>query len=200
MTNQNYLLWQYVELEPEQHPARASINPRYIIDLNHTDLPKEEPEEFGVKTASIWYATHDAENGFQTPLARVERETTFDPVTRLPNPIVKSLSYVYEDGTWSEPQSWTEPIKKPKKFLKTMRSRAIDELEDLAAQFDFRPRILEIYEEFQSEVALFVEAGSPKFRDAIVAAEHEWLDITNPATGNKPREVIILYASIGLQT
>ena len=194
----DYLVWQHVELEPDQYPERLSISPRYLIDLNHTGLPKDELEQFGLKTATIWYAAHDQENGFQTPLARVDRETTFDPLTRLPNPIVKSLSFKFDGEGWSEPETWIEPIKKPKKFLKTMRSRAIDELEDLAARFELRPMILELYEQYQSEVALFIEAGSPKFREAISASTESWLDKITPATGNKPRDVIVQYASIGL--
>ncbi len=194
----NYLVWQHIELPPEKQPLSEDLNPRHEINLNHTGLPKEETEQFGLKIATTWYAEYDEAKGYQTPLAKVDRKITFQIGTGLPNSILKSLSFKYTDGTWSDPETWREPIRKPKKFLKTMRDRAIDELEDLASQFGLRVKILELYEQYQAEIALFINAGSPKFRDAIAASSESWLDEINPITGNTPREVITSYASIGL--
>lgn len=196
--SKNYLVWQHIELPPEQQPLSEDINPRHEINLNHTGLPKEETEQFGLKIATTWYAEYDEANGYQTPLAKVDRQITFEIGTGLPNSILKSLSFKFTDGTWSDPETWREPIRKPKKFLKVMRGRAIDELEDLASKFELRERILDLYEQYQAEIALFIDAGSPRFRDAIASSTDAWLDETIPATGNKPRDVITQYASIGL--
>lgn len=194
----DFLLYQYVDLDPEVAPLSQGVNPRHLLNLNQLGLEKHKEYRYGLKISTIWYAQYDEQkNRYDTPLARVIRQTMFDD-NGIPTKITKSLSLKYQSSGWSDPYVWTERVDKPKKFLKVMRSRAVDELEDLAAKFGLAAKILELYDKHQSEILLYQNSGSTAFRDAVAADTSKWLDEVNQITGNKPRDIIVQYASIGV--
>lgn len=195
------LAWNFVS--PGHHPPSGdlAIIPEYI-DLDFLGLFKKEFTKYGRKISVIYYQDFDdASDRYSNPIARVVWNTKFDKSQNPPIPIkqIKKISWRSSDGKWSSDKLATLPIRNPEVYLSVMRSRVIDELTYLAAEFGLKEQILELYKKYQRQIILYKDGGSPQFRDAIATENDEaWLDRVNPKTGNKPRDVLVKYLSISV--
>ncbi len=190
------LVWNHVS--PGNHPVDLCLLPEYI-NLDFLDLKKKEVIAYGLKKFVIYHEDYDYDSfEYLRPVASVAWQTVYDEGGNTALKQIKRISWKLSDGSWSEAKEYVEPIRNPKVFEKKRRLRVIEELIDIAVRFGFKEKILALYETYQSEVALYKDAGSVKFRNAIAIDEAAWLDEIHAATGNKPRDVLVQYLSIGV--
>lgn len=193
-----YKVWRSSLLAPE-YLAGENFNSPPKFDLNHLGFPKKETIGYGLKRSVIFYDRYDEASGtYKDPLLSIAWQTIFDGA----NPVkqIRRTNWINDDDTWNTPHISSQPIRNPKVFLQKMRSRIIEELIDVATKAGLKDKILDLYENYQSLIILYKDGGSPKFRDAIASSKEAWLDEVNEATGNKPREVLVKYLSIGVNT
>ncbi|MDJ0570271.1 MAG: hypothetical protein QNJ53_14685 [Pleurocapsa sp. MO_192.B19] len=190
------LVWNHVS--PGNHPVDLCLLPEYI-NLDFLDLKKKEVIAYGLKKFVIYHEDYDYDSfEYLSPVASVAWQTVYDEGGNTPLKQIKRISWKLNDGSWSEAKEYVEPIRNPKVFQQKRRGRVIEELIDIGTQYGFKAKILALYEKYQSQIGLYKDGGSPKFRNAIVTDEAAWLDVVNEATGNKPRDVLVQYLSIGV--
>ncbi|MEM8828765.1 MAG: hypothetical protein AAGE96_05340 [Cyanobacteria bacterium P01_G01_bin.19] len=193
------IAWNYVT--PGHHPPDGNLEilPEYI-DLDFLDLYKNEISKYGLKLSVLFYENYDqATDKYSNPVAKVIWQTQFDTNQNPPSPTeqIKTVGWMLDNGKWSEDKVKTIPVRNPKVFLQKMRSRVIDELVDLADKFNLADKLKTLYEQHSTEIYIYKEGGSPKFKQAIAASNEQWL--TLPSTdGRTVRDVIIDYLSIGV--
>ena len=157
---------------------------------------KKEITSFGLKKSVTFYAEYDPETEiYSIPVCAISWQVIFDGNN--PKTQIKRTAWII-NGKFQPIHEIKLKIEKPKVFLQTMRARIIEELIDLAVNFGFEEKIKALYEKYSSLVYIYKEGGSPKFRDAIASSKESWLDEVIPATGNKPRDVLVQYLSIGV--
>lgn len=200
MNKPQAIVWNFIS--PEYHPPTGNLStlPTYI-DFRFVNIIREKDIKFGLVKSHIYYEYFDFEQKkYINPLVNISWDTFFDEDNNLLLPFkrIRKFSCLLSDGTWSEPIEKVEPIRKPKVFLQKMRGRVIEELIDIADSSGLGDKIRTLYEAHSQEIFIYKEGGSPKFRDAIATADEAWLDILNSETGNKPRDVIVQYLSIGV--
>ena len=191
----SYKVWDS-SLIPPDYFVGQDINVPPKFDLNHLGFPKKETIRYGLKRTVIFYDRYNEQSSvYEDPLLSIAWQTIFDG----PNPVkqIRRCSWIWSDNTWSAPHISSQPVRNPKVFLQKRRSRIIEELVDLATKADLKDKILKLYEDYQSLIILYKDAGSLEFRDAIAESKEPWLDRVNETTGNKPREVLVKYLSIG---
>ena len=192
-----YLVWNYVS--PGHHPTdgNLSIAPEYI-DLDFLKIPKQEVIQYGHKIEVNYYDRYDYQTKeFIERVARITRTAIYDD-RGVPIKLQKTIAWKKTDGEWGGLTAWEEPIRNPKVFMQKVRARAIEELIDIAYNYGFKDKILELFEAYTLLISIYKDGGSPKLRDAIAIAEDSWLDEVNEETGNKPRDVLVQYLSIGV--
>ena len=189
-----YLFWDIIP--PEQRTQSPYIAPRNI-DFRNWGLPFKEVNRFGHKQSVRYYASYDFDTKeYDNVLVKVDRAVTYEGAT--PIKLTRTVCWRLDNDTWGDPFTWSEPIRSPQLFLKKVRERGINELIEIAEAFGFQAQIVELFEKYQLLVDSYRDAGSAKFRNAIAIDEAAWLDALNEATGNKPRDVLVQYLSIGV--
>ena len=194
------IVWNYVD--PEYHPPNGNLSalPKYV-DFKFLDIIKQENVQFGLIKSHIYHESYDFDTEqYLNPLVYISWDTFFNEDEKPPLPFkrIRYVSFLLSDESWSEPTAKIEPVRNPKVFLQKMRGRVIEELIDIADSSGLGDKIRTLYEAHSQEIYIYKEGGSPQFRDAIAATDEAWLDILNPETGNKPRDVLVQYLSIGV--
>ncbi len=193
MNQPYYLLWDVVPPEQREDPTIAPQK----LDFRNWGLPFQEVIRFGHKQSTIYYKNYDYDSQKYTqPVVKCDRAVTYEK--NQPIKLTKTVAWMLSDGNWGVSFTFNQPINSPLEFWQKRRSRIIIELKDLAQSFDLSDRILPLFEKYQTLVDSYRDAGSAKFRDAIANSSESWLDIVTPETGNKPRDVLVEYLSIGV--
>ena len=193
-----YKVWRSSLLVPE-YLVGEDLNVPPKFNLSHFGFPKKETIRYGLKRSVIFYDRYDEASGtYKDPLLSIAWQTIFDGAS--PVKQIRRTNWINDDDTWNTPHISSQPVRNPKVFLQKMRSRIIEELIDVATKAGLKDKILDLYENYQSLIILYKDGGSPKFRDAIAKSNEAWLDEVNEATGNKPRDVLVKYLSIGVNT
>lgn len=205
MSTRHYKIYRY--RQPWQLPPSLDIHPGDIIfpeQLNR-DLPKQTIIELGERRQSIYYDRY-RDGEYLDPIIKVdyvfnrdERGFVFEKV--------RTISWCLEDGTWSQQtqKDFIPVVSQAEQIteLKRRRENIINELKGLAkkystTQLPLEAKILEVFEANQVLINSYIDAGSPKFRDAISISTEPWLDEVVVATGNTSRDILLSYLSIGL--
>lgn len=200
-----YKIYRYIA--PENQPVSQSIHPGHIIfpDQLTRHLPKVQNIVLGERRRSVYYDRY-SDGEYVEPIVKIDYAYKRQE-TGLVYLKIRTISWMLENDRWSrEVQSDRIPvINEAQKLLeiKRRRSNVISELKGLAKkysteQFNLEGKTLEIFEEFQLYVNSYVDAGSSKLKNAIATYDADWLDVANPETGNKPRDIFLTYFSIGL--
>ena len=200
-----YKIYRY--LEPWELRSNLSQHPGYIIfpDSLNRNLPKKPTIHLGERRKSVYYDRF--ENGeYIDPIIKVEYSFKRED-QGLVYEKLRTICWQLENDKWSsDVQTDVIPVVSEGEKLreiKRRRANIIDELKGLAKKFTtsdipLEAKILEIFEENQLLINSYIDAGSAKFRDAIGSSKEDWLDTIIPATGNKSRDVLVQYLSIGL--
>lgn len=201
----NYKIYNYVN--PENQPLSLSLHPGHIIfpDQLNKNLPKKSEIILGERRRSVYYDR--VEDGkYIEPIIKIAYAFKRDE-SGLVYEKVRTIAWILESGKWSnELQTDIIPIISDAEKLteiKRRRYNVVTELKGLAKkystpEFNLEGKTLEIFENYQLFVNSYIDAGSAKLRDAIAEDNADWLDVTNPATNNTPREIFNQYFSIGL--
>ena len=188
-----YKVWNSNLIPPEYHINIVKDAPP-SFNLSLLGFPKLETIKYGLKQSVVFYDRHDGKN-YLDPLCRVIWQTAFDGA--VPSLQKRSVSWKLVEGGWSQPHLSDEPIRNPKVFLQKMRSRVIEELIDLATNFGLGTEIKALYEQHATEIYIYIEGGSPKFRNAIDSESLKWLKRSS-SDGRTVKDVIVQYLSIGV--
>ena len=195
MNQSYYLFWDV--MPPEQRTEDPTIAPQKI-DFRNWGLPFRETIRYGHKQSTVYYREYNFETKeYIQPIAKCDRAVTYDENNQAVK-LTKTVAWMLSNGNWGNPFTWTEPIRSSQLFLTKRRSRIVQELKDLAVSAGLSDQILPLFEQYQTLVDSYRDAGSAKFRDAIAYSSEQWLDQVTPATGNKPRDVLVQYLSIGI--
>ena len=200
-----YKIYRY--REPWQLPSSLDVHPGDIIfpEQLNKNLPKQPIIYLGERRKSIYYD-------------RYENKEYFDPIIKIAYAFkrdeqglvyekIKTIAWCLENNKWSTQiqQDSIPVISEAEKLqeIKRRRENIINELKGLAKNFStaelpLEAKILQVFEENQILINSYIDAGSPKFRNALAESTESWLDVVIPATGNKSRDVLVQYLSIGL--
>ena len=184
----HYLFWDLLPPEQREDPT---IAPRKI-DMRMFGLNQLPVIRFGHKVSTIYYKNID----YTEPIFKCDRVANYE--NGQPVSLTRTPAFRKSNGSWGGSFTYTVAIYDPLAFWQKRRSRIIAELKKLAADTGLSAQILPVFEEYQTLVNSYRDAGSTKFRDAIANSSATWLDEVNPATGNKPRDVLDQYLSIGI--
>lgn len=183
-----YLFWDLLPPEQREDPT---IAPRKI-DMRMFGLTPKPVIRYGHKVSTIYYKNID----FTEPIFKCDRVANYEDGQ--PVSLTRTPAFRKSNDSWGGSSTYTVAIYDPLAFWQKRRSRIISELKKLAADTGLSAQILPVFEEYQTLVDSYRDAGSTKFRDAIASSSELWLDIVNPDTGNKPRDVLDQYLSIGV--
>lgn len=184
----HYLFWDLLPPEQREDPT---IAPRKI-DMRMFGLNPKPVILFGHKVSTIYYKNID----FTAPIFKCDRVANYEDGQ--PISLTRTPAFKKSDGSWGGSSTYTVAIYDPLAFWQKRRSRIVNELKKLAADTGLSAQILPVFEEYQTLVDSYRDAGSPKLRNAIASSTELWLDKVNLATGNKPRDVLVQYLSIGV--
>ena len=189
-----YKIWRSELITPE-YRINASPDAPPTFNLKDLGFPKNKIEKYGLKRSITFYDKHDeVTDTYIDPLFSVSWQTKFE--NGIPKKQIRRASWVLDDGSWSSPHESSQPIREPKIFLQRMRGRVIEELIDLADKFGLADKLKSLYENHPTEIYIYKEGGSPKFKNSIINSTEDWL--TLPSTdGRTVRDVIVQYLSIG---
>ena len=191
----SYKVWDS-SLIPPEYLVDVNFDAPPKFDLKQLGFPKKETISYGLKRSVIFYDRFNKDRGvYEDPLLSIAWQTIFEEVTPIEQ--IRRVSWKSYATFWTHPHVSHQPVRNPKVFLQKRRSRIIEELVDLATKADLKDKILKLYEDYQSLIILYKDGGSLEFRDAIAKSKEPWLDRVNETTGNKPREVLVKYLSIG---
>ena len=195
-----YKLWSYVDpLKRIGDDTLPPISIDWQTDLIR-DIYKQTIINKGERVSSVFYGKFAPETEeYSEKLFRIdygfERNSAGLLLKR-----TKVISWVLQDGSYGdEPKIQTKYITNERERLreiKIRRSNIIDELKGVGAQYNLSQHLIPFFEQYQLLVNQYIDSGSQNLRDAIAASDEEWLDTPHPLTGNKPRDVFILYFSI----
>ena len=190
-----YKIWSSNLVTPEYHIG-ANYDAPPTFQLKDLGFDKQEITKFGLKKSLIFYDGYDeASDKYKDPLLAISWQTIFENGT--PKKQIRRTSWMLDDGKWSQSHESIQQVREPKLFLQKMRSRVIEELIDLADKFGLGERLKALYEENATEIYIYKEGGSPKFRDAIASSTEEWLE-RDSTDGRTVRDVILDYLAIGM--
>ena len=193
--------------EPFELPQSLDIHPGSIIfpEQLNKNLPKEPTIYLGERRQTIYYDRYEDEQ-YKDPIIKIAYAFKRDDAGLVYEKI-RTIVWCLESGKWSS-QTQQDSIPVVSEALKLQeikrrRSNIIDELKGLAKKFStaeipLEAKILAVFEENQLLINSYIDAGSAKFRNAIASSSESWLDAVVPATGNKSRDIIVSYLSIGL--
>ena len=185
-------VWLY--LPAIHHPSDGNLEKPPEFDLKRY-LHRVEVTKYGLKRSVIFYGKYDeSSDRYSRPLCTVTWENIFDGLT--PKKQIKKTFWL-QNGKSKLVDKQNLIIQQPKVFLQKMRSRVVEELIDLADKFKLADKLKSLYEQHPTEIYIYKEGGSPKFRDAIANSSEEWLD--SPSTdGRTVKDVIVQYLSLGV--
>lgn len=209
MAGTDFKIYRY--REPWQLPQSLDVHPGSIIFDEGKDLTKRLPKYstiyLGERRKSVYYDRYDKDTQqYAEPIVQVVYGFKRDE-KGLVTEKVRNIQWYLESGNLSpDGQLDIIPITEDATKLKEIerrRSNLINELKGLAKKFstdelNLEIKIPEIFEKYQLEKGMYVDAGSARFRDAIASDNTDWLDETIVATGNTSRQVLTQYLSIGL--
>lgn len=195
----NYKIYRYVL--PEHLPFSLSAHPGYIIFPQQLtkNLPRKQDLVLGERRRSVYCARY-VDGEYIEPIVKIDYAFKRDD-DGLAYQKLRTISWMLEGDKWSrEVQTDVIPLSPSQQLIEIKRRRynLVTELKGLAKLFGLENRTLEIFEKYQLEVNSYIDAGSSKLRDACAQDNADWLDEINAVTGNKPRDVFIMYFSIGL--
>lgn len=189
-----YKIWN-CQLLPPEILASVDKDAPPLFDLELLGFPKLIVTKYGLKQSAIFYGS-SSEDRYVNPVCRVIWKTIF--VDSVPKYQQRKVEWALVGGGWSNSYQSSQPIRNPKLFLQKMRSRTIEELLELATRFGFADRLRSLYEAHTTKIYIYIEGGSPKFKEAIEQSNEEWL--TKPSTdGRTVKDVIVDYLSIGIE-
>lgn len=200
-----YKIYRYID--PEDQPQNLSKHPGSIIfpDQLNRNLPKRTDIILGERRRTTYFDRYENDQ-FIEPIIEINYHFERDQ-QGLVFEKMRSIAWMLESEAWSEETQvdYIPVVGAAEKLaeIKRRRYNIISELKGLAKKFStaenqLERRILEIFEENQLLINTYIDAGSSKFRNAIQNSDQAWLDVVIPATGNKSRDVLTQYLSIGL--
>lgn len=199
-----YKIYRYVNEVKDLYLSPSGII--FPTQLNK-ELPKYQDIIQGERRRTIFYDRYDRETkSYLEPIIKLDYAYKRDK-QGLVTEKIRTISWMLENGKWSKKtQTDVIPYVKEEDRLNEIerrRANIIRELKGLAKKFstpklNLEERIPEIFEKYQLEKGMYVDAGSSRFRDAIAKDKEKWLDKTIKVTGNSSREVLYSYLSIGV--
>lgn len=200
----DFKIYRYINPEFAAHPDDF---PGHIIfpDSLNKSLPKQNTILDGERINSTWYDSWDNTNGFQDEIVKIDYVFFRDTDGFLEHK-VKTVSWQLENDTWSPiTQTDTIPVTSNTDRLEEIRKRranVVVEVKGLAQDIGLAQGIKDIYNTYMNEVSLYIEAGEPDLKDAILAdTTHTWLDNLTPYPPIIPiRTFLVAKFSVALST
>ena len=195
----------YDFVEPELATDRYQAPTHVIIPQNlSVDLYPNKTMHLGERISTTWYAKFEDDH-FEEPVVRMDYRFDRDESGLLTGRLM-TINYMLKDGTWSKETKsrYKHVINTDDRLreIKGRRSNIVNDLKGRAKDFGISGVIGQLFDEYLALIALYIESGSPKLRDAIANNSQEqfsWLDTElDKSLGGSIRNLLISMFNIGV--